>query len=71
MNYQEKYNELDNFIRKLEIAIDEAPDKYYSEQLELIKYEAQNELDEVSEKVQEEQEREERQQEKDYWEAVI
>lgn len=71
MNYQERYDELDNIVSSINILIDEISDKNYIEQLELIKYEAQNELDEVAEKLQEEQNREERQREKKYWEEAI
>ena len=71
MNYQERYDELDNIVSSINILIDEISDKNYIGQLELIKYEAQNELDEVSEKLQEEYGREERQREKEYWEEAI
>lgn len=71
MNYQERYDELDNIVSSINILIDEISDKNYIGQLELIKYEAQNELDEVAEKLQEEQNREERQREKEYWEEAI
>lgn len=71
MNYQERYDELDNIVSSINILIDEISDKNYIEQLELIKYEAQNELDEVAEKLQEEQDREERQREKEYWKEAI
>lgn len=71
MDYQDRYDKLDNLIRNLEIAIDEAPDKYYADILSEIKYEAQDELNEVTEKLEEEQEREEIQQEKDYWREAI
>lgn len=71
MSNQEKYDELDNIVSSINILIDEISDKNYIEQLELIKFEAQNELDEISGILEEEQDREERQQEKEYWEAVI
>ena len=71
MDYQDRYDELDNIVSSIDILIDDISDKNYIEQLELIKYEAQNELDEVTEKLQEEYDREERQREKEYWEEAI
>lgn len=71
MDYQERYDELDNIVSSINILIDEITDKNYIEQLELIKFDAQNELDEVTEKLQEEYDREERQREKEYLEVTI
>lgn len=71
MDYQERYDELDNIVSSIDILIDEITDKNYIEQLELIKFEAQNELDEVSEKLEEDQEREIRQQEREYFMEAI
>lgn len=71
MDYQSKYDELDNIVSSINILIDAITDKNYIDQLELIKYEAQNELDEVSEKLQEEYDKEERQREKEYWQEAI
>jgi hypothetical protein len=51
--------------------MDELTDKNYIEQLEIIKYEAQNEFEDVSEQLQKQREQEERQEEKEYWEAVV
>jgi len=58
MELQDRYDELDNLISSLNSLIDELTDKNYIEQLELIKFEAQNELEEVSEQLSAEQERE-------------
>jgi len=71
MDLQERYDELDNIINTIDMLIDEISDKYYKDSLNLIKYEAQSELDEIAEKLEEEQKKEERQQERDYWEAVV
>ncbi len=58
MELQDRYDELDNLISSLNSLMDELTDKNYIEQLELIKYEAQNEFEEVSEQLSAEQERE-------------
>lgn len=71
MNYQSKYDELDNIVNSINILIDDISDKYYIDRLNEIKYEAQNELDEVAEKLQEEYDKEERQREKEYWQEAI
>ena len=69
MDLQEKYDELDNIIRNIDYAIEETtlPElKDYVEQLELIKYEAQNELQEIEEQLDKQQEVENRQLEREY-----
>ncbi len=71
MDYQDRYDELDNIVRTLDILVDDINDKYYIDLINDIKFEAENELEEVAEKLQEEQRREKRQQEKDYWEEAI
>lgn len=58
MELQDRYDELDNLISSLNSLMDELTDKNYIEQLELIKYEAQNEFEEVSEQLSAKQERE-------------
>ncbi len=58
MELQDRYAELDNLISSLNSLINELTDKNYIEQLELIKFEAQNEFEEVSEQLSAEQERE-------------
>lgn len=71
MDYQDRFDELDNIVRTLEILVDDINDKYYIDLINDIKFEAENELQEVSEKLEEEQRREERQQERDYWKEAI
>ena len=71
MNTQDRYDELDNIVRILDILVDDINDKYYIDWINDIKYEAENELQEVTEKLEEEQRREEMQQERDYWKEVI
>lgn len=71
MDLQDKYDELDNLISTLNVLIDDLTDRNYIDQLELIKFEAQNELDEVSEQLKEQQKQENKEIEREYWEAVI
>ena len=60
MEYQERYDELDNIVKSIDVLIDDITDKYYIDMLNEIKFEAQNELEELQEKLQEEYEKEER-----------
>ena len=71
MDYQDKYDELDNIVRTLDILIDDINDKYYIDLINDIKYEAENELEEVAEKLEEEQKKKEVQQGRDYWKEGI
>lgn len=71
VDYQNRYDELDNIVRTLDILADDINDKYYIDLINDIKFEAENELQEVAEKLEEEQRREEMQQERDYWEEAI
>lgn len=71
MDTQDRYDELDNIVRTLDILADDINDKYYIDLINDIKFEAENELEEVSEKLEEEQRREERQQEYDYERSAI
>lgn len=58
MDLQDRYDELYNLISSLDSLMNELTDKNYIEQLELIKFEAQNEFEEVSEQLSVEQEKE-------------
>lgn len=71
MDTQDRYDELDNIVRTLDILADDINDKYYIDLINDIKYEAENELEEVAEKLEEEQKREERQLEYEYERSVI
>ena len=68
---QDRFDELDNIVRTLDILADDINDKYYIDLINDIKYEAENELEEVSEKLEEEQRREERQQEYEFERSAI
>lgn len=58
MELQDRYDELDNLVSSLNSLMDELTDKNYIEQLELVKFEAQNEFEEVSKQLSAEQEKE-------------
>lgn len=60
MDLQRKYDELDEIVSSINLLIDEIDDQDYIDDLNEIKYRAQDELEEVQEKLQEENEREER-----------
>ena len=71
MDTQDRYDELDNIVRTLDILVDDINDKYYIDLINDIKFEAENELQEVAEKLEEEQKREERQLEHEYERSVV
>lgn len=66
MDYQEKYDELDNVISSIDILVDEIRDKYYIDMLNEIKFEAQIEREEVAERLQEEYDRQEKEMNYEY-----
>lgn len=71
MDYQDRYDELDNLIRNLGVIVDELTDKDYVDRLNEIKYEAQNEKDDIGKILEDEIKRGEKQQEFDYWRNAI
>lgn len=75
MDYQAIYDDLDNLIRNIDNAIDEIEDKYYMkdyiDNLNYIKYDLENNKEEVSEKLEEERRREEVQMNYEYERSVI
>lgn len=71
MNLQETYDELDTIISELDYLINEISDKNYKEQLELIKYEAEDELEEIEPQLIEEQNKEEKWQELEYERSAV
>ena len=66
-----KYDELDNIISSIRTLTKEITDKNYIEQLELIQYEAQNELDEIEPQIQKLEKEEEREINIEYERSVI
>ena len=75
MDYQAIYDDLDNLIRNIDNAIEEIEDKKYMKDyidgLNYIKYDLENNKEEIAEKLEEEQKREERQLEYEYERSVI
>ena len=71
MDTQDRYDELDNIVRTLDILADDINDKYYIDLINDIKFEAENELQEVSEKLEEERRREEMQMNYEYERSVV
>ena len=75
MDYQAIYDDLDNLIRNIDNAIDEIEDKKYMkdhiDSLNYIKYDLENDKEEVAEKLEEEQKREEIQMNYEYERSVI
>lgn len=68
---RDRYDELDNIISSIRILTKEITDKNYIEQLELIQYEAQNELDEIEPQIQKLEEEEEREINREYERSII
>lgn len=60
MDLQDSYDELDNIVRTLDNLIDEITNKDYIQQLEETKYQAQEELNKISEMLLKEQEENEK-----------
>lgn len=71
MDYQDRYDELDNIVRTLDILADDINDKYYIDLINDVKFEAENELEEVAEKLEEEQKREEKQMNYEYERSAV
>ena len=68
---RDRYDELDNIISSIRILTKEITDKNYIEQLELIQYEAQNELNEIIPKLEQLEEKEEREINREYERSKI
>lgn len=66
MNYQDRYDELDNIVRTLDSLANEITDKYFLDVINQIKYEAQDELDEVEDKLYEEEQENEKELENEF-----
>ena len=58
MDLQERYDELDNIVSTLDSLINEINDESYIEDLQYIKYQAENERDEIETNLQKEQNKE-------------
>ena len=63
---RDRYDELDNIISSIRILTKEIKDKDYIEKLEIIEFEAQDELDEITPKIEQLEEEEEKELENEY-----
>lgn len=66
MELQFKYDELENIIDSINILIDDITDVDYIEQLNLIKYQAETEKEQIECQLQKQQWQEQKQMEQDY-----
>lgn len=71
MDYQDRYDELDNIISSIDILVDEISEKDYIDRLNEIKFDAQDEKEKVEKRLEEEKEEEGKRQEKEYLEEAI
>ena len=60
MEKEDRYYELENIVSTINVLMTEISDKDYIEQLEFIKYQAENEMEEIETELIEEQEKEAR-----------
>lgn len=67
---QEKYDELDNIVSTLDTLIDEIENEHYIEMLREIKFEAEEELEEVQEDLRQERDAEEKEMNYQYERSV-
>lgn len=63
---RDRYDELDNIISSIRILTKEIKDKDYIERLEIIEFEAQDELDEITPRIEQLEEEEEKELENEY-----
>jgi hypothetical protein len=66
MNLQERFDELDNIVSTLRVLRDEITDKDYIEQLDLIKYQAMDEMDKINSQLEEEYDREQKEMDRQF-----
>lgn len=71
MDNQDKYDELYNIIETLDTLLDDVTDKNYIDALNEIKFEAQNDLEEVEKQLIKERDKEEENIEQEYWREVV
>lgn len=63
---RDRYDELDNIISSIQILTKEIKDKDYIERLKIIEFEAQDELDEITPRIEQLEEEEEKELENEY-----
>ena len=57
---RDRYDELENIVQTLGLLVDEISDKYYIDMINQLRFEAQEQLEEVEEKLYEEEQEEQR-----------
>lgn len=55
MSKQDRYDELDNIVSTLDVLIDDITDEYYIDMLKDLKYQAQDEMEEIEPEIEKEQ----------------
>ena len=75
MDYQAIYDDLYRFIKNMEMAIDDIDDeiymKDYIDRMNELKFDAENELEEIGEKLEEERKKEENRMNYEYERSVL
>ena len=68
---RDRYDELDNIISSIQNLIEEIKDRDYIERLEIIKFEAQDELNEIIPRIEQLEEEEEEEMNREYERSKI
>ena len=68
---QEKYDELDNIVSTLDVLIDEVTDEYFKESLRGLKFEAEEQMEELEEDLRKERDAEEYEMNYQYERSVL
>lgn len=66
MDLQARFDELDDIVSTLGVLIQEISDKDYKEQLEIIRFQAMDEMEEVNNELEEEYNREQEEMERQF-----
>lgn len=66
MDLQERFDELDNIVSTLRVLRDEITDKDYIDQLDSIRQQALNEMEDVNEQLEKEYEKEQREMDRQF-----
>ena len=67
MSIQERYDELDNIVRTLDILLDDVKDKDYYDAIMEVKLQAESDMQDLEDDLRREQDAEYEEQEKQYW----
>lgn len=66
MNYQNQYDELENIVETLGTLVDEISDKYFIDMINQLRFEAQDQLEEVEERIYKEEKAEQEELENEF-----